>query len=378
MRSHWYGTPWFLIETWRRRGRFTGVLLTLGTLCTLAVVLVSLAAGLWNGATGAISSSSADLMVFSRSSLTMFSHSRVPLSDVSRIEGLPGIAGAGALGILPTMVSAPHGNTDVAIMGTIPGKPGGPGKVVDGRLPRTGEDAAAVDVSLRSDGVRLGTVLPVVTGGPPLRVVGFVASEQYQLVPTVWTDIGAWQALTGAAQPETRGGGPWAQVLTIQLAPGANAASVAASVTGRLAGSVVTRGQAMLAIPGATAMRSTLDQLIIAVLVVTALVTALFAALYTSERTPELARLRALGASARRLATGLLLQVEVPVIIAAVIAYLITVGMLAAVPPSFPASLPFSRAAEIGAFILLAGALGTALATVRIVRIDPATALEER
>lgn len=259
-------------------------------------------------------------------------------------------------------------------MGMLPGRPGAP-STVSGRLPHSGE--AVVEESLRSAGVRLGSTIRALAGGPPLRVVGYVTAGEYELLPAIWTTMGSWQQVSAAAAPETRGSQPWAQVLTIKLAPGASAARVAGEVQARLGGDAVTPGQAVLAIPGATAMRATIEQLIVAVLAVTVLVAALFAALYTTERRPELARLRALGASARRLATGVLIQVELPVITAFAVGYLVTAGLLRAASAGFPAVLPLTRALGLGALIAAAGALGALGAVITVVRVDPATAMEE-
>ena len=350
------GAPWPLLELWRRRGRLTGVTVTLTALSALAVILVSLASGLWAGATGAIGSSSAQEFVFSRDSLGSFARSRFPLTDLPRIARLPGVAAVGAVGTLTTAMSLPQGTADVAVIGTLSGRPGAPAAIVSGRLPRPGEDAAAADVTLRGDGVRIGSQIRSLAGGPPLRVTAFITGKQFELLPTVWTSLAAWQALAAAAQPESRSAVPVAQVLTVRL---------------------TARGQAVLAIPGAAAMRSTITGLIAAVLIVTAAVCALFAALYAAQRRGELARLRALGASAQRLALGLLVQAEAPAVIAAITAYLLTRALLTVAPPQFPVALPVPDAADIGALILLAAAAGTSIPVLRVARIDPSITLEE-
>jgi putative ABC transport system permease protein len=371
------GAPWPVLELWRRRGRLAGVTATLAALSALAVILVSLASGLWAGATGAIGKSSAQEFVFSRDSLGSFARSRLPLTDLARIARLPGVAAAGAVGTLTTAMTLPHGPADVAVIGTLNGRPGAPPAAVSGRLPRPGEDAAAVDVTLRGDGVRIGSQIRALAGGPPLRVTGFITGGQFELLPTVWTPLAAWQALAAATQPESRSTILVAQVLTVNLAAHAPAGRVQQEISHLLGATVLTRGQAVLAIPGAAAMRSTITALIAAVLIVTAAVCALFAALYTAERRGELARLRALGASARRLALGLLLQAEAPAIIAAVIAYLLAGALLAVAPQQFPVALPVPDAAGIGVLILLAAAAGTTIPALRVTRIDPAITLEE-
>ncbi len=376
MSSLGYGTRWALLELWRRRGRFTGVTVTLGTLCTLAVILVSLAAGLWSGATGAVGGFSADLVVFSHDSLNSFARSQISLADIPIAARVPGVSAVGAIGTLTTTMQLPDGTQQLSVIGMQPGRPGAAPVPVDGRLPRVGENTVAVDVALRSDGIKIGSSLRASAGGPVLRVVGFTPDERYALVPVAWTTIGTWQALSAAAAPETRSPIPSAQVLTIRLAPGANSGQTATALARALDASVITRAQAMLAIPGASAMRSTLNELIVAVLVVALLATALFAALHTAERHSELARLRALGASGRALAAGLLAQVEIPVILSAVIAYLITIGLIAVAPPAFPVALPVSTAFSLAGLILAAGLVGALGSLVRVVRIDPAITLE--
>ncbi|HEY3869193.1 MAG TPA: hypothetical protein VGM10_12615, partial [Actinocrinis sp.] len=302
---------WPVLEAWRRRGRLAGVTATLTALCALAVILTALSSGLWAGATSAIGGSSAQQFVFSANSLDSFARSRLPLADAARVARLPGVAAVGALGTLTTVMTLPHGTADVAVIGTLPGRPGAPTSVDSGRLPGpgtgtgTGTDSAdansaVVDGSLRADGVQIGSLLRTTAGGPALRVTGFVSGRQYELLPTVWTSLTAWQALTAAAQPETRTTTPDAQVLTIRLSQNAQPAAVQQEISSLLGATVVTvtRSQAMLAIPGAAAMRTTISELIAAAPIVATGVTALFSALYVTERRAELGRLRALGASA--------------------------------------------------------------------------------
>jgi putative ABC transport system permease protein len=371
---------WPVLEMWRRRGRLAGVTVTLTALCALAVILVSLAAGLWAGATSAIGGSSADVFVFSGDSLGSFTRSRLPLTDLPRLARLPGVGAAGAMGTLTTTMLLPHGPADVAVIGTLSGRPGALARVnglVSGRLPRPGEEAAVVDVALRGDGVRLGSWLRALAGGPRLRVTGFVTGRRFALLPTAWTSLAAWQALTAATQPESRGAVPVAQVLTVRLAAGAEAGRVQREIGALLGATVITRDQAVLAIPGAAAMRSTIAGLITAVLAITAVTGALFSALQMAERRGELARLRALGASARQLAFGLLAQAEGPALIAVAIAYLLTAALLAATPPQFPVALPGPAAAGIGALLLLAVAAGASIPVLWVARTDPAIALAE-
>jgi putative ABC transport system permease protein len=369
---------WSLLELWRRRGRFAGMTATVGLLSVLAMVLLALSGGLWEGATGAVQRSTADLMVFSRDSLGILARSRLPLADLTRLEKMPGVAAAGALGTLAMTVSAARGGIDVAEMGTLPGRPEAPPRVLSGRLPRRGEPAAALaDIALRSDGVRIGTRLTTDAGGIVLRVVGFTADNRFQLLPTVWTTITIWQELRASLQPESSGLPPDAQALTVRLVPGVSAGRVARVIDHLLGVSALTPAQAALQIPGARQMRSTIDQLIASALGVAMVVTALFFALITAERRGELARLRALGATTGRLARGLLVQGEAAVAVAVTAGSGAALALLAVAPPSFPVAVTAGSAASLAGALLLAGGIGASFALIRVAGVDRATVVAE-
>ena len=345
---------------------------TLTALCVLAIILLALSAGLWDGATGAVQQSSADLMVFSKDSLGTFARSRMPLPDLPRLARIPGVAAAGALGTLALTVTTPRGAVDVAAMGVLPGRPGAPAHVLAGRLPGAGETGAVLaDNALRTDGVRIGSRLRTDAGTAPLRVVGFVADARFQFRPTVWTSVTAWRNLRDRLQPETRGLPPEAQVLTVRLAKGASPARVSRAVDARLPAVTVTRAQAALRIPGARQMRSTIDELIAASLAVATVVTTLFFALITAERRGELARLRALGASTWRIAGGLLVHADAAVAVAIAAGYTLALALLAVAPPSFPAAVTVRAAVGLAIAFLVTGGIGAGASLIGVARLDP-------
>jgi putative ABC transport system permease protein len=367
---------WSLLELWRRRGRFAGMIATLTALCVLAIILLALSAGLWGGATGAVQQSSADLMVFSPGSLGTFARSRMPLADLPRLARIRGVAAAGALGTLALTVTTPRGTVDVAAMGVLPERPGAPARVLAGRLPAAGAPREALaDIALRVDGVRLGSELRTEARTAPLRVVGFVADTRYQFLPTVWTSIATWQVLQARLQPETRGLPAGAQALTVRLARGAPPGRVARAIGALLPASAFPRAEAALRIPGASQMRSTIDELIGASLAVATVVTTLFFALITAERRGELARLRAFGASTWRIAGGLVVQGEAAVAVGVAAGYTGAIALLAAAPPSFPAVVTARSAMGLAIAFLITGAIGTGATLISVVRLDPATAM---
>jgi putative ABC transport system permease protein len=368
---------WSLLEMWRLRGRFAGMTVTIAALSALAILLVAMSAGLWSGATGAVERSSATLMVFSRDSLGTFARSRLARGDMARIAAVPGVSSVGALGTLAVTAATPHGTVDVEVMGDVPGGPGAPAAVVAGRLPGPGESGLALaDVALRNDGVRLGATLRT-DAGTAVRIVGFVADERFGFQPTLWTTIATWQAMTERLQPETRGLPPYAQVLTVGLAPGATPPRAARAIASAVPATVVTREQAALLVPGARQMRSTIDELIAAALGVAGVVAGFFFALLAAQREGELLRLRALGMGLTRLVAVLLLQGETAVTVAVACGYALAIPIVALAPAAFPVTLTITSAVGLGAAFLLAGAIGTTVPLIRIGRLDPAVTLGE-
>jgi putative ABC transport system permease protein len=365
-----------LAEIWRHRGRFAAITATLSLLGFLVLVLAGLSDGLWYGATGAIRNTHADLEVFSADSLLSLERSSLPLTAADRVRQVPGVADVGAIGSLLAPAFSPDGELDVAVLGFVPGRPGSPPVVSGGRLPAAGElGVAAADATLRRR-VRLGQTITVAGSRRPLRIVGFVDDARYQLQPTLWTTIQSWQAIGDQVRPERRTSRPTVQALPVRLAPGATPAKVARQIDTTLGTTTtVPRGRAVLAIPGARQMRATFGQIITTTLLVAALVVALFFALLVVERRGLLAMLKALGASDRRLAGGLLVQALLATATGLAVGGLLAWAMTAMLPPSFPAVFRATTTAVLVAATLATGTAGAALSLRRVLRIDPAQAL---
>lgn len=293
-------------EIRRRPGRFASVVGALTLLVFLVLVLAALADGLYFGATGAIRTSRADLYAFDRDASGSFVRSRLPQRLAAEAARVDGVAEVGALGTLLTVGRGPRGQLDVAVFGAEPGRVGAPPALVDGRLPRPGEDgAAAADTRLRRDGVRLGTRLEVTGAADPVEVVGFVRDASYQLQPTLWTTVGGWRRLRSDARPETRGDTATVTALAVRVRPGADPAQVARRLDAATGVTDTrTRASTVLAIPGVAQQQSTLRSIIVASLLVAGLVVALFFALLTLEKRDLLAALKAVGASTRLLGSA--------------------------------------------------------------------------
>lgn len=367
-----------LAEMARNRTRFLTVIGAVTLIVFLALVLAALGDGLYYGASGAIRTSSADLYVFSKDGREDLTRSSLPAADGARIAAVPGVAEVGAVGSLQGTARGPHGLFDLALFGTVPDRPGGPTHVLSGRLPRAGETGtAAADQTLRRQGFSLGDRVMVSGSSVPITIVGFTDDSRYELQPTLWTTVATWQSVRAQARPEFAGQSQAVQAFTVALSPGAAAAPTAARIDAAMGGQTqtITRDAAVLALPGLALQRSTLNQIVYTTFGVAAVVIGLFFALITLEKRTQLAILKALGASTRYLASGIVVQSLAVCAVGVVLGIAGSRLLAALVPATVPVTFRSTTAVVVVLATFVTGVVGAAFSFRRVTHIDPASAL---
>ncbi|MFI5040332.1 MAG: ABC transporter permease [Acidimicrobiales bacterium] len=367
-----------LAEMRRNRGRFAAIIAALVLIVFLVLVLNALADGLYYGATGAIRSSGADLYVFSKDGRRQLARSTIPASEAAKVAAVPGVAEVGEVGTLQGTGHGPTGTLDLALIGYTPGKPGGPSHATSGRLPRPDEPlAAAADVSLKDKSIRIGDEITFSGSSQPLTIVGFTSDSRYELQPTLWTTIDTWRTVRNEARPEFQGKQDDIQALAVKLSKGASPTQTAAAIDAALGGGTetVSRATAVLSLPGVKQQRSTFNQIIYTTFIVAAIVIALFFALITLEKRTQLAILKAIGASSRYLASGILVQSVLICLVGLGIGILLSRVLALLLPSSVPVTFRAATAVTIAVATIVTGALGAAFSFRRVTRIDPASAL---
>jgi putative ABC transport system permease protein len=367
-----------LAEMRRNRGRYAAIVAALVLIVFLVLVLNALADGLYYGSTGAIRRSGADLYVFSKDGRKQLARSSLPAAAAATVAAVPGVAQVGEVAVLQGAGQAPIGTIDVAVIGYLPGRPGGPSRSVAGRLPRADEQlAAAADSSLRDKGVGLGDQITFAGSSEPITIVGFTSDSRYELQPTLWTTIDTWRRVRNEARPEFAGRQDDVQAITVELEDGASPGPTAEAIDAALGGTseTITREAAVLALPGVEQQRSTFDQIIFTTFAVAAIVIALFFALITLEKRTQLAVLKAVGASSRYLAAGILVQSFVISAVGLAIGILLSRALELVLPSTVPVTFRTVTTLTVAAGTLVTGAIGAAFSFRRVARIDPASAL---
>lgn len=371
------------LEVRRDLRRFAPLIAMLSVLCALAVAVASLADGLLRASTGSLRSTDADLYVFADGADRNVFRSVLPEALIIPINFFDGVAGAGPIGFAPASVRPAPLDDDtrsspvpVVAVSVSHGLPGRPANVVAGRLPFDGEPRAiAVDARLLTGGIDLGDRV-VVADLVEAEVVGVVDDAGYLLRPTVWLPPPSFATVRNAALPEFDVDESLTSVLAVRLAPGADPAEVAARIDRELEETdTVTARTAYRAIPGVAAQRSTLQVVLVSVLLIAAIVVALFLALAVLDRRRTYAVLVALGVHPRRIAGILVVQAAMCAATGAVFGTILVAGLLVASPLDLPVALRTPTLAGVAAAAICMASLGAASQSRSLARLDPATEL---
>ncbi|MEV8623932.1 ABC transporter permease [Streptomyces sp. NPDC051079] len=370
-----------LLELKAARGRF----LLMGSVVVLVAALVGIVSGFTTGlgddTVSALRRLPATHIAFAAGSASdQFARGLIdaPTADGWRKDPAVESAEATPLGVSITRGTTSRGTeVDLAAFGVEPGAFTDPG--ADDGTPLDAATPLGVVVSrqLADEGVRIGDTLVVDRLGIRLAVVGTTGRSSYGHVPVAYVTTDTWRRIRFTV--------PGAKALpadlplqysamALRLPEDADSTTLAAADR-RHGTTTVPLEKAFAAAPGYEGERLTMTSIQTFLFLIAPLVVGAFFAVWTVQRTPELALLRAMGASRRRLLGHTLAQAAVVVAAgtAAGAALASTVGLL--VGGQVPFSLPASTLATTMAAVALVGLAGSALTLRRVTTVDPMTML---
>ncbi|MFB7947793.1 FtsX-like permease family protein [Kitasatospora phosalacinea] len=336
------------------RGRFALMGTVVALITTLVVFLYGLTGGLASAASSTIAELPADGVVFGApagaEAEVSFASSTVSPGQRAAVAA----AGAGEvhpLGVAMSRLTAGGGAASVSVLGTdaelLP-------PLARGAAPADGELAVGADTAAAyhlSPGSR------VTLGAQELTVSAVTAERSLSHAPTVWTTPSTWQRVSGQQQPTAlavRGG----------LPRGLPADLAAVSLDDALAG-----------INGYAAEQGSLQLIQGFLFAVSALVVGAFFTVWTVQRRPDVAVLKAVGASSGYLVRDALAQAAAVLLAGALLGGALGAAGGALASASVPFDVGFLTVAVPVAAMVLLGLLGAALAVRRITAVDPLAAL---
>ena len=361
------------------RGRFAlmGAVVTL--IAILMVLLSGLAVGLTNDGVSGLQRIGVTAFAFQKdvSKDSSFSRSVVGPAEVEAWQQQDGVAAAAPFG--NTLVNARTNSgieIDLALFGVEIGSFIDPDVAQGARL--AGERQVVVSSTAAESGIQVGDIVIIEPTGIEMSVVGILGEQQtFGHVDVGYVPLRTWQEVRAGMRPGDVVPDHVYQEFTAVALEAENGSSLDLAAGDAAAGTTsLTREESYGASPGFTAETSTLQLIQGFLYVISAVVVGAFFTVLTIQRQPDIAVLRAMGASTGYLLRESLLQSIVLLVLSASVG--VGIGLAAGAFIS-ATQIPFALEAPaiLGATMLLLvlGLVGAAFAVIRITRIEPLTAL---
>jgi putative ABC transport system permease protein len=308
------------------------------------------------------------VLVYNATSRRNLQASRLPPGTVERVRAVPGVASAGPIGQTTVTADVGKGLTDLSLFGWQPGLPGGPARVAGAIVPGPGE--ALVDDADEANGFTIGTTITIEPTGKTLRIVGYTTDSRFNVGPTAYTPIETYRDVVRAANPSAAYVPD--NLVAVVTARGESTVRVTKAIDANVPGvEALSRATAVASIPGASSVSRSFDLIVGITFVIVVVVTGFFFLILTVQELRVFTTLRAVGATTGYLASALVLQVVLVVLVAAALGTALLGVAAANSSTSFPlrVDLPLVVTATVA---VLAFSLAAALVSVRrIAKLDP-------
>ena len=362
------------------RARFGLMGAVIVLIAILMVLLSGLSQGLVKDGVSGLQASPVSSFAFEKDVQkdSAFTRSSVPVQKAQEWAGQPGVTDAAPFGLSLVNGATQDGTqVDFALIGVEPGTFVAP-KAAEGDG-ITGDDTIVVSASAADEGVEIGDEVTLEGSGIKLKVAGFLDGQHtFGHVDMAYVDLATWQrANAGIGEGEALPSQKVDQVTSIAVKyddePSADTLKQADEA---LDTTSMAKEASYGASPGYTAETMTLQMIQVFLYAICAMVAGAFFTVLTIQRKPEIAVMRAMGAS-----TGYLLRDGVGqafLLLLGAVGLGIGLGVAAGAglqSTAMPFALVTGPIALAAALLIVLGLAGAAVAIVRITKVDPLTAL---
>ncbi len=340
----------------------------------LVLFVTGLANGLGNATSSAVRNMPADHFVVQKDSDDRFARSSLTSKQIEEARAVAGTEGSEPLGVQMTTVTKKDSDSkiDIALFGVQAGGWIVPKAVEGETLTASGKGQVLADRNLADSGVAIGDTIVDTATGMEWTIAGYTENQSYSHMPAVWMNDADWAAYRSELMA-ARGGEPDTSYNAIALrVNGDQAKQLDASLTDA---SVISKSQAIMAIPGHKAEQSSLLMMIAFLYVISAFVLAVFFYVITIQKTSQFGILKAIGAKTRYLAGSVVAQI----LVLSVGSLAVGVALVLVMKAMLPAAMPFSLGGDTillscGLFLAVA-LIGGLVSVVKVAKTDALDAI---
>lgn len=360
------------------KGRYALIATIMVLVSFLVLFVTGLAQGLAYDNAASVKNMAATHFVLEQDSNHRFTRSQVDQDQLNQARSVVGQENAEPLGVKMTTVS-PTGDTkkiDVTLFMVNPEGWLAPTVTEGSLITDQTKGQVVVDQKLSESGVRIGTVLVDQASGTEWTVGGFVQNESFSHSPVVFLNEQEWLTLQGGSRTsqgsaDTNANAPIYNAIAIKDGGDqVDRLSVAMPNT-----EVITKSDAVSAIPGYKEEQGSLLMMIAFLYVISAFVLAVFFYVITIQKTSQFGILKAIGTRNAYLAGSVSLQVLVLSVGSLVISVLLVRLFESILPASMPFQLGLSTLALTCVLFILMSVAGSLFSVWKVTKIDALDAI---
>ncbi|WP_340032255.1 ABC transporter permease [Paenibacillus sp. FSL K6-1122] len=360
------------------KGRYALIATIMVLVSFLVLFVTGLAQGLAYDNAASVKNMAATHFVLEQDSNHRFTRSQVDQDQLNQARSVVGQENAEPLGVKMTTVS-PTGDTkkiDVTLFMVNPEGWLAPTVTEGSLITDQTKGQVVVDQKLSESGVTIGTVLVDQASGTEWTVGGFVQNESFSHSPVVFLNEQEWLTLQGGSRTlqgsaDTNANAPIYNAIAIKDG-GDQVDRLSAAMPNM---EVITKSDAVSAIPGYKEEQGSLLMMIAFLYVISAFVLAVFFYVITIQKTSQFGILKAIGTRNGYLAGSVSLQVLVLSVGSLVISVLLVRLFESILPASMPFQLGLSTLALTCVLFILMSVAGSLFSVWKVTKIDALDAI---
>jgi putative ABC transport system permease protein len=240
-------------------------------------------------------------------------------------------------------------------------------EVVEGKgLKESSAGSAVVDQSLKSQTVRIGTIVRDEQSGMELEITGFTRGHTFSHTPVVLVSLETWDQMISPKEKDV-----YSAVILKN-----NSSELQKEISSLVEnGEWIAKQQVVKGIPGYTAEQNSLYMMLSFLIVIAVFVLGAFFYIMTIQKTAQFGILKAIGAKSSHLVKSTIFQVIILTLLNIAAAIGFTRVFMMVLPNGIPFIFDITQILTFSGILFLVSIFGSLLSVTNIVKADPVQAM---